>query len=837
MKKYEKTAAAVFPLGGIGAGSIGLRGNGSLCQWEIFNRPDRCTINPFSHFAVKAERDGKVIDSRVLEGDARGSFMGDVSKGTELWVYGNGVDRGTMAGARHFRTAEFSAFYPLAQIDFKDEHFPGSVTMRAASPFIPMDSMSSGLPCAIFNFEIFNDSNEDTDYTVAFSVNNLFSGERKNRHTMIDNTHCMHLYCEGIGEDDVKYGNMTVAAPDGEVSYQEHWYRGGWFDELCTFLRDFSALGPLKNREYSDSWQGYTDVCTTASRVTVKAGEKKSIRFILTWYAPNIEKYWDPRRQKMKNYYSTVFNSSLSVARHILKKYDYLWQNTLLFCETLENQSIPEPMLDAVQANLAILKSTVCLRLEDGTLWGWEGVTEKSGSCEGSCTHVWNYAYSMAFLFPDLERSIHDAEFKYSIDSDGKMAFRTMLPLGSKMSGFRACVDGQMGTVIKVYRDWKLCGDINYISEKWDKIKSIIAYAWSDRNPDRWDSEKSGLLSGRCHHTLDMELFGASSWLEGYYLGALKAAAEMAAALGDTEAESEYTVLFENGKRLAEESLFNGEYYCQRIDLSDKSIPDAYEMGELLNSTGYWNDEAGEIKYQIGDGCAITAVISDWQCRLCGPGEVFDSERRKSTLRAIHRYNFKSMRDIDNSCRIFALNDECGTVICSWDNAAKLPAIPLTYAEECMSGFEYAIAAEMLQDGMTEEAEKTVAAVRERYDGEHRDPWAEIECGASYARSMSSYSLLIAYSGFSADAVRSRMEFKPIANGRYFWSFGGAWGVADCGSSSLKLRALWGEVHLKELGCSFTPIRITLDSEAVEMSDDGKFDVVLRRGSVISAEG
>ena len=799
MKKYEKTAAAVFPLGGIGTGSIGLRGDGSLCEWEIFNRPDRCTINPFSHFAVKAERDGKVIDWRVLQGDRQGNFMGDTSKGTEVWVYGNGVDRGTMAGVRHFKNTEFSAFYPVANIDFTDGHFPGSVTMRALSPFIPMDDESASLPVAMFNFEIKNDSEKDTDYTVAFSVNNLFGAGRKNEHIALGDIDAMYLYSEGIEADDVKYGNMTVAAPDGDVSYQEHWYRGGWFDELCTFIRDFSTFGPLKNRTYSEPWQGYTDVCTISSKISIPAKEARRVRFVLTWYAPNIEKYWDPRRQKMKNYCFAHFGSSKEVASYVLNNYDYLWQNTVLFAKTMEDQSLPDVMLESIQGNLAILKSSTCMRLEDGTLWGWEGVTEKSGSCEGTCTHVWNYAYSLPFLFPSLERGIREAEFKYSIDSDGKMAFRTMLPLGAPMSGFRACVDGQMGTVIKTYREWKLCGDDSFIESKWDKIKALISYAWSDKNPDRWDSGKTGFLSGRCHHTLDMELFGASSWLEGYYLGALKAAAEMANALGDGDAEAEYTELFENGKKLAEDRLYNGEYYCQSIDLIDRSIPDAYEMGELINSDGYWNDEAGEIKYQIGDGLAITAMISDWQCRLCGPGAVFDENRRKSTLNSTYRYNFKSMRDIDNSCRIYALDDERGTIICSWDGAKNRPAIPLTYAEECMSGFEYALAASMIQDGMTDKAEELVAAVRERYDGAHRNPWAEIECGASYARSMASYSLLPAYSGFSADMRWGLMEFSPVSDGKYFWSLDGAWGTAECMQGSLTLRVLYGKIHLREL--------------------------------------
>jgi uncharacterized protein (DUF608 family) len=52
--KYKKQKNISFPLGGIGAGCIGLAGNGELIDWEIFNRPNKNTRNGYSHFAIKA---------------------------------------------------------------------------------------------------------------------------------------------------------------------------------------------------------------------------------------------------------------------------------------------------------------------------------------------------------------------------------------------------------------------------------------------------------------------------------------------------------------------------------------------------------------------------------------------------------------------------------------------------------------------------------------------------------------------------------------------------------------------------------------------------------------
>jgi len=38
---------------------------------------------------------------------------------------------------------------------------------------------------------------------------------------------------------------------------------------------------------------------------------------------------------------------------------------------------------------------------QNGRFWAWEGVC----CCEGTCTHVWNYAQADAWLFPELARS------------------------------------------------------------------------------------------------------------------------------------------------------------------------------------------------------------------------------------------------------------------------------------------------------------------------------------------------------------------------------------------------------------------------------------------------
>lgn len=842
----EKAREISFPIGGIGSGCIGLAGNGQLIDMEIFNRPNKGSHAGMSHFAVKVEDEngGSVLDTRVINGDSFTPYTGKYGR-PHFNSYGFGSDRATLAGLPHFKNCTFKGEYPIATLEFADEKFPGRVRMTAFNPLIPTNEDDSSLPAAFFEFELTNTQERELTYTVGFTMNNLYA-KHGGIHsiTETDGLHLLHMTNTDYPKSDVAYGDLCIGTDAGDTFVQQYWYRGNWFDNLMTYWRDFSSPGAIKNRIYTDrkkdtdpNYAG-DDLGVLTARCTLGAGEKKKLRFIMTWNCPNFYNYWNPevseeeeKKRAWKNYYATLFADAKESAVYALKNWERLYRDTKLFKDTLFDSSMPKEALDAVSANISILKSPTCIRLQNGELYGFEGNHVDEGCCEGSCTHVWSYTYALAFLFPRLERSMRNLEYTHSMRTDGSMGFRLMLPLGREPNDFHACADGQMATIMRVYREYKISGDKKWLAKLWPNVKRTLEYAWSPENKDKWDLDKDGIMEGRQHHTLDMELFGEDAWLSGLYLGALKAASVMAGIMGDTEREKEYTGIFEAGKKKLNTELWNGEYFIQKIDLHDKSVLQRFEDGGTsLQRQGiydaYWNEEQGELMYQIGEGCGIDQVLGQWHANLIGLGEIFEKDKVDSALRSIYKYNFITARDHFNPCRLYCLNDEQGLTICAWPEGKVRPLIGAPYSEETMHGFEYQAASHMIQEGFEIEGMTCIRALRERYDGKKRNPWNEYECGSNYARSMASYALLLTYSGFRYDMGRGMIGFCPIHPEHFssFWSVDGGWGSVRYEEKKVTVDVLYGTISLcaLSLGSAGECVRsVVINGKAVAYAVDG----------------
>ena len=832
-----------FPVGGIGAGCIGIDGSGRLSEWEIFNRPNKQKDNGSSHFAVRAERNGKVVSAKILNGPVRKDLSGPMEDRHAMFRgFGWGPSDGTFSGFPHFQDCEMDGAFPVAEYHFSSPDFPGEASLTAWSPFIPGESDLASMPCAVFEIEIRNTTEEVIDYSCIGVLSNAWKGENASNQVKKSGKLTQLIVLNKAGRNAFETGEIAISTDAEDTSFQEYFFRGNWRDPLEVYSRELNTPGPFRNRTYSEHSANNPDSGLIAAPLRLKPGKSGVVRFVISWYVPNRENDWtDPeyvrknlklaglKENRWKNYYTKLVSSAADAAKRLFQDYERIRNDVFLFRDALHSSTIPAAPLEGAAENLAVLISPTVLRLEDGTFWGFEGSGVMNGSCPGTCQHVWNYAQAMCFLFPDLERTIRESHFKYSLDEIGALHFRIDLPLGCKAQkdSFRSCADGTFGEVMKTYREWKISGDSKWLKKLWPAVKKTMEYTWSPKNQDRWDPKRSGLLSGRQHHTLDMELFGPSGWLESHYLGALLAAEKMAEACGDPKFAAECRAIYTRGRKTAEETLFNGEYYIQKTDLSDRSMLDECLSGEETpDHNPYWSQEYGELKYQIGEGCSIDSHLGQWYASLYGIGEVQNPERVRSTLNAIWRYNFiPDMRNFTNTWRVFALEGEGGTIMCSWPEGTRKPEFPLPYNTEVMTGFEWAAACHCIMTGAVKHGETMAKAIRDRYDGAKRNPWNEIECGSNYARSMAAYAMLQAYSGFSYDMTRGKIGFAPVVSGKFqcFWSLGTVWGIYERCGKKQGIRILHGSADWNEFALN-----------ASRVSRNGKKIAFRKKGGVLA---
>ena len=195
------------------------------------------------------------------------------------------------------------------------------------------------------------------------------------------------------------------------------------------------------------------------------------------------------------------------------------------------------------------------------------------------------------------------------------------------------------------------------------------------------------------------------------------------------------------------------------------------------------------------------------------------------------------MRDHYNPWRLFCIDDEAGTVICDYPEGARKPSIPLSYAEETMHGFEYMLAAQMISRGMIDRGLELIAGVRDKYDGEKRNPFNEIECGNNYARSMATFSFIPLFEGFKFDLVHGMIGFDPIIKGdfRGLWSLDPAWGNVVVTDKTLFVNIIDGELKLKELGVPFDNVcEVVVDGRKLRPDEYGFAGKTVRFNSGIS---
>ena len=462
--------------------------------------------------------------------------------------------------------------------------------------------------------------------------------------------------------------------------------------------------------------------------LNLEPGASGTMPFVVAWHFANtIETI---KGAETGHGYGKRFADAAEVARHVAGNFDRLDRTTRLWNATWYDSTLPYWFLERSIIPLGSLASPTCYRFADGRFYTYEGIR----SCWGHPNHVWHYAHAHARLFPELEQDVIERVwYGFGFKPDGSMAYRGEF-------GGDSAIDGHCGVILAALRAHQTNPDGEFLKRVWPRVKKSIEYANAN------DRDGDGLLDTPKLTTLDEPWHGMIPWTSSLYIAALKAGEQMALEMGDAEFAADCRVRAEKGRAAMDAKLFNGEWFVQ--------IPDP----ENPNKLGAY--ETVHIDQVMGQGWA-------WQVGL---GRVLNEDTTRSALRSLWRYNFARNLDAfdaqaDPKGRPYYADGEGGMILTAHALGRETPYGVYSefacYLNETMNGFEYQVAAHMIAEGMVKEGLAVLKTLDERYDGNKRNPFNEVECGDHYARSMASYGALIAISGFEYDGPKRHIGFAP----------------------------------------------------------------------------
>ncbi|HBC86033.1 MAG TPA: hypothetical protein DCZ94_03675 [Lentisphaeria bacterium] len=803
----ENLSYLAFPMGGIGAGMICLDGNGAFSDISIKHQPDILTDS--SMFAAVCVKDKNGNKAKVLEGPVPNWKIFGRPEG------GKGLG-GRNFGLPRFSYAEFHTKFPFGTVKLQEKNFPVSAEITGWSPFIPGDADNSSLPVAGLEYTMTNKSTRKIEAVWSFHAFNFLrvnpAKDMPSKDAVLRSPQGFILNQESMPDKFWTKGAFCAETDARGAKVDCAMFRGGWFDPMTLTWKNIESGSCLEKKALTSG-----DPSPGGSLYvpfSLAPGKSITVKLKLSWFVPysNVavgkdspscsgncncesspDKFYQP-------WYSGRFKNVGGLSAYWHNSYAELKKSSMVFAGSFYDSTLPPEILDAIAANLAIMKSPTVLRQKNGSLWGWEGCNDNSGCCYGSCTHVWNYAQAIPHLFPSLEQSLRNTEFKFSQDEKGHQNFRSSLPIRTSDHNFHAASDGQLGGIMKIYREWRISGDSSWLKGIWPEVRNSLDFCI-----EKWDPDHRGVLVEPHHNTYDIEFWGPDGMCSSFYLGALKAAIRMGEFM--KEDVSFYSKLYTKGRSYLEKDLFNGEYFYQKVQWKGLKVKDPTKECKVGIRMNYSKEATALLKkegpkYQYGKGCLSDGVLGAWLAEMCGLGEILDDKKVKKNLASIYKYNYrKNLKDHANPQRPgYALGNDGGLLLCTWPKGDAL-TLPFPYSNEVWTGYEYQVASHLLHAGEIQKGLEIVRAARRRYDGRVRNPFNEYECGHFYARAMSSYGLIQGITGVRYDAVEKVLYISPKIKGDFktFFCAKGGFGTVGVKNGKPFAKFAKGKIEIRRI--------------------------------------
>ncbi|MDX2196846.1 MAG: GH116 family glycosyl hydrolase [Cytophagales bacterium] len=839
---FAQKARSGVTIGGIGAGGAEIRKDGIFYNWSIANnqpkgtgkfllgvdytnkgRNDGESLYPMQpdymlFFILRYQVEGENPQMKILQIED-GYKVGGIDMHIYEFPWMTGVNR-----------IDYSGCFPFVKLEYSDPDMPMSVTLNTWSPFVPGDVKNSSLPLLYFDFDIKLKSSKKTQVMLSAVYRSMagFDVEDKTWDSEIQKNTNFVASISKLIETDTKassFGEMGMASLNPATSYHTGWGHRHQYHEWVLTHNELRNLDATKEgRNYFDKQKNRNigrKECYNALAVSkdMAPNDTLTANFVMGWNFPNL--YDSDGKNVIGHYYSNFFKNASEVLSYGVQQRDDLYKKTKLFIDSYYDSSAPQYVLDLVNSQLTTFITSGILgkNMDFGVL---EGITWHQNWGPVGTTDVNMYGGVMvSSLFPDLAKATM------------KVHKQLQLPTGeirhSFKKGFAEALIGVAGVTerldlhsqysVMVLRDYFHTNDMTYLKEMWPSVKKALDYTLSERdlNGDQ-QPDMTGIMSSYDN----FPMYGMASYIQSQWLAALAGALQAAKALNDNEFIKKYAPIFEKGKKLAEEKLWNGKYY--RLYNSD--------LKTMTTKDGAGKDVTKDLS-GIDEGCLTDQIIGQWCADMCGLGDLFNKDNRKKALKSIVEMSYRNNFGLKN---------------CSWPGYEFYKPVPddiwVDQGNTVWSGVEVSFVSFLLYEGMYTEALALAKTIHERYIKCGRY-WDHQEFGGHYFRAMGAWGIINGLAGLSinqgtyglAPAIQEKMY-------KLFFTFPGGYASLQYIGTKAVISLISGEWKLNKLKINNITLPKTASAKALGktfvpkeingmLEYDFKATLVLKAGDVI----
>ena len=782
-------------LGGIGAGGAEIRKDGIWYNWSAFNNNPKGS-GAFLLGTDPLFKDGEVRSVYPHEPGEILNFkvryqVGDEEPRMKIFQINNSYFSNNIAMPIYefpwlsgVDSITYKARFPFAWLQFSDPDMPFDVVMETWSPFVPGDIKNSALPLLFFKFTVQSKSEKPIEVTLEATLRNMTGYDTADKFYTSKivpiNAHTAYEVGAGrLAATESSFGSMGMASLHPDTTYHLGWSHRHTYHEK--FLRNpqLPNIDSTEGRNYGKNKKGEKTgepKCFNALAVynSLQPNASFTAEFIMGWHFPN--NYDDKKEGVIGHYYDNFFNNSTDVLKYAIDNKAMLYDKTKAFYDHFYASTVPVFVLDQVNSQLTtFITSSILSKTKDfGIL---EGITPHQSWGPVGTTDVNMYGGVMVTsLFPELQKStmrIHKklqhegGEIRHSFEK----GMSKYLPA---VAGVSERLDLPAQYVVMVMRDFFWTNDKAYLQEFWPSIKKAISYVLNHRdlNGDQ-QPDMTGIM---CSYD-NFAMYGMASYIQGQWLCAMASAMEGAKVMGDVASEKLYKQVFEKGRKLANEKLWNGQYFrLYNSDLKTLTTKDGAGKEVVKDMAG------------IDEGCLTDQVIGQWAAHWSGLGYIFEKEHTHTAMDNILKMSYKPNFGLRN---------------CSWPGDKYWHPIAddvwVDQANTCWSGVELSFASFLLYEGKYEAALQVIKTVDTRYRkaGRYFD---HQEFGGHYFRAMGAWSIINGLAGLSINQGDYTIAPQVPGNDyKLFVAFPGATVHVERNGNNFSIKVLSGVWSLNRL--------------------------------------